>query len=289
MYVTQNHSPRIALAVAMALLMALSLAPRAVADTFISGFEGDLSSTLGVNWELSDTDDQTPGDQTWTSAIVTQGVTEGSQAVQLSHPIDLWQAGFRLNTPALIDLVETHDAVSFDVTASPDATWRGVWFVMQGDGLGWTQSPSQVDVFPGITSTVTFDLAPWKAGAAASGGTWWQALIVFMGGDGASPETYTIIDNFRFVGSAPGSPADFNSDGDVDGDDLAEWRLGFNAPNANGDADGDLDTDGEDFLIWQRELDVPGAVAIPEPATVSLALAAAVAGYVGFARRRRVG
>src|SRR5690606_13089181 len=51
--------------------------------------------------------------------------------------------------------------------------------------------------------------------------------------------------------------ADFDEDGDVDGDDLDAWRTGFGAPGAaahmQGDADGDQDVDGTDFLAWQQQ------------------------------------
>ncbi len=44
------------------------------------------------------------------------------------------------------------------------------------------------------------------------------------------------------------APADFDNDGDVDGNDLAQWEDNFGA-----DADSDGDTDGADFLAWQRQ------------------------------------
>ncbi|MBN1855083.1 MAG: S8 family serine peptidase [Pirellulales bacterium] len=52
-----------------------------------------------------------------------------------------------------------------------------------------------------------------------------------------------------------GLNADFDTDGDVDGDDLGNWQTGFgssgDATLADGDADGDTDVDGWDFLAWQ--------------------------------------
>ena len=52
--------------------------------------------------------------------------------------------------------------------------------------------------------------------------------------------------------------ADFDSDGDVDGDDFLAWQGGFGtaAPDGSrvvGDADNDQDVDGDDFLIWQEQ------------------------------------
>jgi hypothetical protein len=72
--------------------------------------------------------------------------------------------------------------------------------------------------------------------------------------------------------------ADFNEDGDVDGDDLMVWQAGFgmggDADRQQGDADGDHDVDGEDFVAWQRQFGNPRTVAatanVPEGATLAL-------------------
>lgn len=85
--------------------------------------------------------------------------------------------------------------------------------------------------------------------------------------------------------------ADFDSDGDVDGDDYVVWQSGFSM-NANGDADSDDDTDGNDFLIWQSEFRngtgngfhfCPAAA--PEPASIAL-LATLSAGLAAIRRGR---
>jgi hypothetical protein len=86
--------------------------------------------------------------------------------------------------------------------------------------------------------------------------------------------------------------ADFNQDGNVDGADLAAWKVGFGSGTmkAQGDADVDGDVDGADFLAWQRQFgQTPTAAAtagaVPEPATAllsGLGLAALAA-----VRRRR--
>lgn len=74
--------------------------------------------------------------------------------------------------------------------------------------------------------------------------------------------------------SAPAESGDFNSDGAVNGLDLAAWKSGFGATGtaatkAAGNADGDGDVDGRDFLIWQRTsspLALGAAASVPEPA-----------------------
>ena len=69
--------------------------------------------------------------------------------------------------------------------------------------------------------------------------------------------------------------ADFDEDGDVDGDDLTHWESGFGtsgaATHTDGDADGDQDVDGRDFLVWQQQFGVaPPGTSIPEPGATSL-------------------
>ncbi|MBA4105085.1 MAG: hypothetical protein C0485_04945 [Pirellula sp.] len=89
-----------------------------------------------------------------------------------------------------------------------------------------------------------------------------------------------------FADVAPAT-SDFDVDGDVDGDDLQLWNVGFGkvsgATPDDGDANADGGVDGRDFLIWQRQfgfdLTSESATAVPEPGTyVLLMLGATVAG-----------
>ncbi len=48
------------------------------------------------------------------------------------------------------------------------------------------------------------------------------------------------------------APADFDNNGYVDGDDLAQWEGNFGS-GVTADADDDGDSDGADFLAWQRQ------------------------------------
>ena len=74
------------------------------------------------------------------------------------------------------------------------------------------------------------------------------------------------------------NPADFDNDGDVDGQDLVQWRTDFGGPGS--DADDDGDTDGNDFLVWQQQLAAPpgltSSVAAPEPHSLALLIASAL-------------
>jgi hypothetical protein len=83
--------------------------------------------------------------------------------------------------------------------------------------------------------------------------------------------------------ASPGLRSDFDTDGDVDGNDFLIWQAGFGG-DASGDADLDGDTDGEDFLIWQQEFGMRrdlSSAGVPEPsAWLLLTLAVAVAGWI---------
>lgn len=87
--------------------------------------------------------------------------------------------------------------------------------------------------------------------------------------------------------------ADFDRDGDVDGDDLALWNSSYGV-NSDGDANSDGISDGADFLVWQRQygsgsgvMATSMAMAIPEPSTAALLLIAAGCHWRYAAGRRR--
>ncbi|HMP07619.1 MAG TPA: hypothetical protein PJ982_14815, partial [Lacipirellulaceae bacterium] len=81
------------------------------------------------------------------------------------------------------------------------------------------------------------------------------------------------IDVFGTPATTP-SPADFNGDGHVDGDDLLVWTSAYITPTgagrAQGDASGDGAVDGADFLAWQRSLTAAATAAVPEPQAAHL-------------------
>jgi len=112
---------------------------------------------------------------------------------------------------------------------------------------------------------------------------------VHYGAGSAFDPNQIVLSNFQ----ADFAPADFDEDGDVDGDDLVKWKAGYgangDADHMAGDADGDKDVDGNDFLNWQRGvgngvLAKPAVGAVPEPATLMLGCVAAI-GMAAAARR----
>jgi hypothetical protein len=94
------------------------------------------------------------------------------------------------------------------------------------------------------------------------------------------------------VVNAPIYTADFDLDGDVDGDDLTQWEGDFGV-NDLSDADNDGDSDGADFLAWQQQVGsvpvAPAAGAVPEPGALAMcAVAVLLVGPRVQGRRRRV-
>ena len=116
-----------------------------------------------------------------------------------------------------------------------------------------------------------------------------QELWVFGGrnqadaGFGTLGTAGVLVDNIEFESAGGGfSVADFDTDGDVDGQDLLIWESSF-GNGVGGDTDSDGDSDGADFLTWQKEYSGVSSLAtaanIPEPSTLLL-LALGAAGLV---------
>jgi regulation of enolase protein 1 (concanavalin A-like superfamily) len=111
------------------------------------------------------------------------------------------------------------------------------------DGVTWTQ----------IGSTVTLSMSS----------TVYVGLAVTSH---ASDTLNTSLFSHVSVTAPPLPDADFDGDGDVNGNDFLAWQRGYgiqapNATNANGDADDDRDVDGDDLGIWKGQFGTGGAAA----------------------------
>jgi alpha-tubulin suppressor-like RCC1 family protein len=159
----------------------------------------------------------------------------------------------------------------------------------QLDVLGALMLGGSLDVslIGGFVPTLgqTFDLLDWGSVSGAFANVSLPALANGLRWDRSQLYTKGMLS------VAPAYEADFDEDGDVDGDDLVQWQGDFGA-NDFSDADDDGDSDGADFLTWQRQVGsgatVNGAVAnVPEPGGIMLALAAMLgAAARGGASRR---
>lgn len=141
----------------------------------------------------------------------------------------------------------------------------------------------------------------------------WDAWV--GGSNGQIDASRITIDSLQFTGASdaqiyiddifwdpqavyvPPIPGDFDSDGDVDNDDLTNhWQPGFGTTSGahliDGDADDDGDVDGVDFLIWQDNFGTlsPGVIqaSVPEPTAVVLCIVCTLM-LPSFIRRQGVG
>jgi hypothetical protein len=110
-----------------------------------------------------------------------------------------------------------------------------------------------------------------------------------------TPSTLLIEGSIEYV-TGGSFQADFDVDGDVDGQDFLAWQRGFGiasgAVKSNGDADGDGNVQGDDLAIWGNQFgtasgSAASVAAVPEPATLML-LAIGTFGLAGARRRSRI-
>lgn len=167
--------------------------------------------------------------------------------------------------------------------------------ILQAGGLSLYGTMAQ-DGNVGEWSETEYDLMNDSGSSprATHSGAWFEPIYTFGRGLWFSYEPDGLfIAGFRVASILevvpPANDADFDGDGDVDGEDLAAWNGGFGefdglenpAAPADGDANGDLIVDGNDFLVWQQQFDqfIPttaSGAATPEPTAFALAALCAV-------------
>ena len=249
----------------------LTMCSTTSADTFLSGFEGDFSSSLGVDWEA--VTGVTPMiDPTTDLNFVTDGATEGSQGLAITHA-ENYNLTIQLSTFLLINEVLANDNLELDISVDGlNTNWRQAFVVMQGI----TQPYSQVEVplvgstgDPIATTNVSIDLSDptgdgslnWKQAAqnalADPDNQWWQLVLVFQGEDlDLDPQITTIIDNVRFTGGNSNITCDFDGDGFCDGIDVDRLTAAIvavkngGAPDTGFDLTSDGNVDNADLDQW---------------------------------------
>lgn len=289
-------SHRLAGCIALAAACVMGQAARATADTVVSGFNGDLSSSLGVNWEVSD--------PSWSTQFVSQ-LSEGTGALKVKHNAN-WQVGLKLvGGDALAQLITTSATLELDATGVAGQAWRQVFVVLNGNNehVGWQQTeefglaaPTEEEPF----NHIVIDLN--DANRTVDGEQNWKTIA--QAWLNAPAETKTYFEIFiGFQGGAGLPTADFNVDTFVDGQDFLIWQQNFGNTAAGpeqGDANFDGIVDGVDLETWKAEFgspvistidnimfktNAPAVAAIPEPATAAGCLVAAI--WAAARRRRR--
>ena len=110
---------------------------------------------------------------------------------------------------------------------------------------------------------------------------------------GANPQSAFFDDLVLTLTTTPGNDADFDNDGDVDGQDFLVWQRNVGttsgATNANGDADANGSVNGADLTVWRSSFGSAASAtvgAVPEPATGVIAIVGLGLATV-FGRRSR--
>ncbi len=193
-------------------------------------------------------------------------------------------------------LPENQDSILIGVAITRGDS-RGIYNIAQEDSFFDNSSPAGTEwAFVNNNPEATLSATNWAALTFAD----WQTA---NGGGGGGPlntvgqdAVVHLIDqdiylDIRFtewgVGTGGGGSfaydraaitpsADFDRDGDVDGQDFLTWQRNFGAtvaPQSQGDADFDGTVTADDLAVWQDAYGSPltAVVAVPEPTTLYLA------------------
>lgn len=271
----------------MAAACVMGQAGRATADTLLSSFDDNLSSSLGVDWVVSE--------PTWGTQFVPQ-LSEGTGALKIRHNTN-WQVGLKLvGGDALAQLITTSDTLEMDAIGAYGQAWRQVFVVLNGNNehVGWQQTeefglPVPSEEAP--STHIVIDLN--DANRNAAGAQNWKAMA--QAWLNAPVETKTYFEFFiGFQGGSNTPTADFNFDTFVDGQDFLIWQQNFGNMEAGpeqGDTNFDAIVDGVDLEAWKGEFggavvstidnimfktNAPAVTAIPEPTAAASGLIALI-------------
>lgn len=182
--------------------------------------------------------------------------------------LPFWQvlANTGSNVEILDDLFDVVVGVFYDADTTPDPPW------------------------PGANDMSSIYLTDISAADPSDGSNW---AFSVDGVDGAhfgnSPRTGDIGSPGFIQGVSIATNADFDGDGDIDGDDYLIWQRGFGIGSpglADGDANGDGSVNALDLEAWSQQFGsqplAPSLSQVPEPTTLLLIL---LAGSACFIRR----
>jgi len=257
------------------------------------------------------------------------GVTHGEQALLLTSPniwsgdnyLQLFGGLQMLEDMAEFPYMMV-DVTTFGGPDTPEAgpIWRQMFSIYNGSQIGWYDSNPDNDnqhdfpvpgfTDPSRTETIVIDMTgpdPAISGddknfiqlrsqqilADHNDGTpvdplYWELRFVFQGGDEpASTEIQIGIDNVRFCSDLDCTPStaptgDYNNDGVVDAADYVVWRKN----DINGQ---------QGYDDWRTNFGSTGAglgsgaAAVPEPASIVLALVSLLMSGILLRKRRMVG
>ena len=160
----------------------------------------------------------------------------------------------------------------------------------------WTQAFSFADIDAPVDQTfrVEIPLTDFSPGGALVPGITGSTFHIGFAGSWTGEAT-VYVDRVALTDTTFVVPedADFDGDGDVDGQDFLAWQRGFGSAGglAQGDANGDGTIDEADLAIWHDQygeaigsLAASGAAAVPEPASTAMIM---IAGVVLLCHLRR--
>ena len=257
--------------------------PPAGATQVLYSFEDGLNGFFYPNFEVEP--------ETILSQVSGTGVTDGDHSLAITKPTAPWTWDARVvmtGDPlqalqdALADNIDDY-VLEIDVTyvaadLPSDLFSIDMHVSFESNLDSWSQDWPHALITEPTDQTITvkiplnsFELTPGLTSAnfhLGFGGGWSGEATVYVDRIALTDTTFVAPEN-----------ADFDGDGDVDGQDFLVWQRGFGATGglAQGDADGSGEVDGADLAIWKSQFGTPGGMAtfnalstIPEPGSCCL-------------------